>query len=284
MDMFKKVSVLVMGISIASSLCACGPAGMQFNENTQNQTDNTNSINGGPGGPACTPNAGAPGGIIGSVYYLSSTCTTSPSSVSDVIKSGTLDKNTYYWGNLDVPTTYYTAGFPDVEGNGLVDNSGNLLTENYAVKFETQIGLSPTDVPGDYEFATISDDGSILQIANSSGTFQTIVNNDGVHPSQFACATQTVHLDSTTELSSQILYYQGPRYYVSMILLWKRIPAGASIDTTNCGESGNNLFFTPATTLGGTATPQAAYAALIADGWTVLNTENFTLPGMPACI
>ena len=246
-------------------------------------SQNADNTNGADGGPACVLNGGAPGGIEGTVYYLPPG--SAPlNNISDYFTSGIKDTNTYYWANLDIPTTYYTAGFPQVNGQALQSNSNQILTENYAIKFQTQIGLSSTDTEGDYEFATISDDGSVLSIANSAGTYQTIVNNDGLHQTQLNCATQTVHLDSTTELNAQIEYYQGPRYYVAMIVLWKKIAPGQPLDTMYCGQSGDSLFFTPTTSLSTPATPSSTYNALLARGWTPLNSGNFTLPGTPNCI
>jgi hypothetical protein len=261
---------------VASFLGACGPAGLEFRAASTSNANNANNILG------CVPNTpgGSSMGIQGTLYYLAPGAA-NYSDVNDYIKNGTVGKTTYFWSQLNVPTHNYSGGFAQGNGALVTTNSGSTLTENFAFDMRTQIGLSSTDTAGDYEFALISDDGAVLNFADTSGNFQTVVNNDGLHPTQFACATSVVHLDATTKLSTQIKYYQGPRDYISLIVMWKKIAAGSKIDTMYCGDQGNTLFFDSSKT---PSTPQAEYNALLARGWAPLKAGNYTLPsGTPTC-
>jgi hypothetical protein len=268
---FPKLAGLLV---FASFVGACAPAGMEFRSAS---TNNVNNLGTGNGTLSCiTPTnpGGTPMGIQGTLYYLPSG-SASYSDVDDYIKNGAVGNTTYFWGQLNLFTQNYTLGFPEGNGKLVTTNSGQTLTENFAFDMRTQIGLSSTDSAGDYEFALLSDDGSVLNVTNTSGNFQTIVNNDGLHPTQFGCATTVIHLDATTKLNSQIKYYQGPRDFISLSLLWKKIPTGSAIDTTYCGEVGNGLFFDTTKT---PSVPLAAYNQLLARGWAPLKAANFTLP------
>jgi hypothetical protein len=266
-----RYSIETLGVLLALSLSACGPASLTF----RNPQSPNNNAAGSPGSPVCQPGttATATGGLSGNLYYLNPG-STPLSTVDAYIQTGIKAPNEFFFNYLDVPTEPFTLGFVEANGALLSAINGTVLTENFALDLRSQVVLG--NMPsGDYEFGIISDDGSTLAGVDSTGKETTLVNNDGVHQSRFACATQVVHFDSTTDLNIHLKYYQGPRDYIALILMWKKIATGQTIDTANCGDSGNTLFFDPTTS---PPAPQTEYKGLLARGWAPLQSDNYVLP------
>ncbi len=198
--------------------------------------------------------------------------------VADYIAHGTQVDTTLYFSQVNVPTTYFSDGFTARDGTLLTNAAGTELFEWFALQFQSQIALGPNDTAGKYQFALMSDDGSVFSLDQGSG-FQTVVNNDGTHSSQLECGTTTVQFDSTTRMPMQLEYYQGPRYYIAVMLLWRQIPDSENeladpsvLQDPACGQIGDETFFTSPTA------PTATWVDMLNRGWKVLVPQNFYLP------
>jgi hypothetical protein len=204
---------------------------------------------------------------------------------------------------------FFTDGFQDANGNFLSDSSGNKLTAFFSLHLDTQLMLNATDTEGDYEFAVISDDGSILSVGTNGSTTanSVLINDDHTHGSEMVCATKTVHLIPGIPVPLHIDYFQGPPVSIALMLMWRPIATSAAgVQTpallddacnpnaaTNHGNygAGDNYFFndfnnvTNPTTTQTTQVavnppiPLAPYNNLLLRGWSVVPANNFYLPG-----
>ncbi len=232
--------------------------------------------------PICSPFGGGPGGansgLKGSLYSLNSS---QPHyvGVDNYIAYGDLISSSVFISQLAVPTTKFNLGFIKPDGTALNDTDGNRLVEWFALDLDTQIKLTANDLDGDYQFALLADDGAVFELQNSNGNLQTLVNDDGTHETTFVCATQVVHFDHNSQIPAKIKYYQGPREFIALSLMWKKINPGSSPSALNdpaCGLRSNDAFFdynqTP-------SAPQQTYKDMLSRGWKPLDTGNFVLPG-----
>ena len=237
-----------------------------------------------------TPNTDIAHGLSASLYYLTPD-QPQYTNVNSYLQHGHTSNTNLFFNQLNVPTRLFSAGFMAQDGSLLKDPSGNTLFEYFALHFESEIRLSSKNQPGNYQFAVLSDDGSILQINESgqaAGNFETLINNDGTHASLLGCATKAVTMTSDTRLPIKLDYYQGPRYHIALMLLWRFIPdtnntcrnnggqpAAKDLADVACGQSGNGTFFdynkVP-------SAPQAPFIGMLARGWQVVPADNFYLP------
>jgi hypothetical protein len=134
--------------------------------------------------------------------------------------------------------------------------------------------LGPNDPEGTYEFALLSDDGAIWKIKPGDGGYQVAVDNDGDHPTQMGCSTFRMNMTHRTQALMQLDYYQGPRYHISIIPMWRLVTAGQQSPDPLCGQQGNNFFFDPNH---GSVALQP-YNDLLARGWKPLAAANYALP------
>ncbi|MBX9765769.1 MAG: hypothetical protein K2X47_00735, partial [Bdellovibrionales bacterium] len=74
--------------------------------------------------------------------------------------------------------------------------------------------------------------------------------------------------------SSNFKYYQGPRFHISAILMWRPVLNASVAQDPLCGREGNNLFFNP--NVAGSPQKQA-YKDLLARGWRPLSMGNFSV-------
>src|SRR5690606_2676217 len=141
--------------------------------------------------------------------------------------------------------------FPSQAGPLLRTAEGEILTEYFGLKYRSVLRLSSVDQASKYQFAILSDDGSILRVdSNGDGTFESWLNNDGEHASKVACASKTVWMDSSTRLPIELDFYQGPRHHISLMLLWREIPMSVNeerdpsvLSDAACGRIGNDVWF-----------------------------------------
>jgi hypothetical protein len=211
-------------------------------------------------------------GIKADLFYRTSAMPRWYSS-NEYITSGFKSTQNIFLSDMNVPTRLFTEGFMNAQGTALQDDQHNKLIEYFGLKMTTNVVLTDLDDEGDYEFAVLSDDGAKMTI--KSGTTltadQLLIDNDGDHPTQMGCATQVVRLVKNALLPIELTYYQGPRYHISNVLMFRKSSV-AGRDAL-CGHNGNNLFFDP----DHSSTPQPAFAALLARGWKVLKPENFKI-------
>lgn len=220
------------------------------------------------------PAGGLDKGIKASLFYLNSGSPRLYSS-EDYVNKAQKSAQSLFFADLNVPTRMFTEGFATQSNDVLKDDSGNKLIEYFGVKFETTIKLAADDEEGYYELALLSDDGSKLKIKNGVGdnaTLKTIIDNDGDHPSRFGCASELVYMSRDTIMPVEISYYQGPRFHISNILMWRK-SATVGKDQA-CGHTGNEHFFNP----NDASKELKPYTDLLDRGWRVVSKENFFIP------
>jgi hypothetical protein len=197
-----------------------------------------------------------------------------PGSALEYPKAGTLVEAEIFFSQLNVPTRPFTAGFATSSGGALKTKDGDTLVEYFGLQFESRVGLAPGEEPGLYQFAVLSDDGSVLQVKPSAdGAFETLIDNDGDHPTRMECAGRAVQLASDTRMPVQLNYYQGPKWHIALLLMWRKVaPGDASLEEQECGLAGNEYFFDDQTSV-----PNARYQGLLDRGWKPLSPRNFYL-------
>ncbi len=224
------------------------------------------------------------GGLVGEIYYLNDAHQASfkalqNKSVEYLYTNGIQVNALLALKQLFVTTRAFTAGFPSNANGGLIqDDTGAPLIEYFAFRLETVLKLDATlDQPGWYQFATISDDGSMLlsRTTGTTGYNSTLVSNDGDHSTGMACSTNAIYVDDATRLPLLVKYYQGPRTQIALTMMWRRVPAMNSGPDELCGTSGNHVFYgADDNDLG----PNSAHGKLLARGWRVIAPSNLIAP------
>ncbi len=192
---------------------------------------------------------------------------------ADYISFGRKSDKDIFLTDMNVPTRMFTAGFSTPIGDVLKKDSGERLIEYFGLKMTTNIVLTEDDSEGDYELAMLADDGSNLMIksANPTQPNESLIENDGDHPTRMGCAKRTVNFKKGDLLPIEANYYQGPKYHISNVLIWRKsLTAGKD---QSCGALGNHLYFNP----NKNSEPQQAFKDLQARGWKILKPENFVI-------
>lgn len=211
-------------------------------------------------------------GIVANLKYVSSSVGSGYTSVQSYQNFGTPVDATLFFSQLNVPTRKFDLGFSTQTGDIIKNQDNTTLYEYFSIHFETEIQLGSSDVVGPYQFALIADDGATVQINTGSG-FQTLINDDGTHPSRLKVSqTPVVFSSPNTSYPLKIDYYQGPRYHIAMMLLWR--PWTTTKEPLD-GQSGNSLFFDWTQV---PSAPTSNFAALLSRGWKVVPEANFLLP------
>ena len=223
---------------------------------------------GGGGGPTSPKN-----GIKSELFYRGSG---QPRyyRAEDYIAHTTKSEANLFFSDMFVPTRMFSEGFSTQTSGVLKDDNGNKLIEYFGLKMNTNIRLTQEDAEGVYEFALLSDDGSIMKI-KEAGSWRSIISNDGDHPTRLGCSSERITMTSDTKLETEVMYYQGPRYHISNVLLWRKLSDSQMAgQDPRCGLTGNNTWFDP----NNNSTPTAEYNNLLSRGWKVVRPENFFLP------
>lgn len=213
-------------------------------------------------------------GIKGSLYYLTDD---QPRyhTVGDYISHGhQFNDLNVILNNFYVPPRIFSDGFVTREGQLLMREDQTPLFEYFALHFETNLALSPRDVPGNYQLAMFADDGAILNLADGvGGASRNLINNDGDHATKLKCATSPVTMGFGTRYPLKIDYYQGPRYHLTLIVMWRPWPANpADVNDPLCGVEGINTFYD---TTQNPSVPQQTFRDFQARGWKVLAVDNY---------
>lgn len=223
----------------------------------------------------CDPfDPGAPGpndGLIATLYYRGQH-QERWYSVWDYIEQGQKSAKHLFFSTINVPTRAFSAGFPTETGGVVQNDAGQNLDEYFALSFSSVLKLSPSDEAGEYELALLSDDGAFFSVRQSDGSYRTVVSNDGDHPTRLGCG-ERIHMDHESELVVKLDYYQGPRYHISLIPMWRKVTAQTTPEP-RCGDTGNELFFDS----NNNSYPQPAYTQLLNRGWKPIDAANWHLP------
>lgn len=203
--------------------------------------------------------------------------------VMDYIEKTTKSDQALFLSSINVPTRLFSSGFPIATGDFVKDDSGNKLIEYFAMKYESQIVLADDEAEGLYEFALLSDDGSILKIkepdANNilPASWESHINNDGDTPTRMKCSSRFVDMKKGKKIAMELYYYQGPRNHIANMLIWRKAAPGAVAGgDAYCNQSGNSFYFDP----DNNSNP-LKWNDLVARNWKVLSSNNFLLPETP---
>lgn len=211
-------------------------------------------------------------GLEATLYYLSAD---QPryTDVESMINNGHQSDKNLFFSQLYIPTRLFTEGFPLQSGGTIADDAGNELIEYFALRFTGVLHLGPNEAEGDYQLGMLSDDGSIWSLSSSeTGTdYSIVLNNDGTHPTQMGCGP-IVHMTQNTRLAMKIDYYQGPRYHIALVPMWRRVNSSTPNDPL-CGQNGNSLFFD----YNNNSAPEPAFNQLLSRGWYPLAVANFSI-------
>jgi hypothetical protein len=200
-------------------------------------------------------------------------------SVRDYIDNGVPVQSTLYFDKIFIPTRRFDLGFYTQEGQVVLNHRDEPLYEYFGVRLETQLQLAEGEPAGWYQLSVLSDDGAILYRKNADGSLTQLVNNDGTHPTRMGCGNSAVYMDVGQKLPVVLEYYQGPRFHISMIVMWRPLPSDQQPDQpvsdVTCGRQGNSLFFNSNVT---PSQPTATWYDLLTRGWKPLENANFYFP------
>lgn len=215
-------------------------------------------------------------GLMGKLIVKGPEMSSQVRSVMDYYNKGLKLDTKIYFADVNVPTRNFTQGFATQNGDVLLDAQGNKLIEHFAIEYDSILRLSENDPEGHYEISVLSDDGARLFI-KEDGKWNELVNNDGNHATRLGCAYRTIELKKDSEVPMKLLYYQGARYHIANVLMWKhhkkekswKKPASHSL----CGMQSNHLFYNPKN-----GSKQYGIKVLEKTGWKTITAENFKMP------
>ena len=191
--------------------------------------------------------------------------------LSYYFNEGVRSSETYQFSQPRINPRMFKFGSLSSDGKELVDNAGSKLTEYFALRFTSMLFLNDHE-PGEYEFLLSSDDGSRLYVFDDKGGKQLVVDNDGPHSMNAKCSEETVYFDKDTRKQITIEFYQGPRYFLGLQLLWRRVD-GQRVPESNCGLEGSAALYGP----GNDDFENFKFGELIKNGWEVIPAENFLM-------
>lgn len=187
--------------------------------------------------------------------------------LNDMFTKGTRVEDTaVYFSRLYVPTRSWTSGFENQSGQKLENSAGETLIEWFGLRFETLIKLADGEDEGFYQFATISDDGSVVEVDSGQG-YKRLVNNDGETETRLICG-DVIEIKKGDRLPARIAYFQGPRVEIALNLLWRKVSSKTKLQGKHCGTTRD--FFKD-------GKDYWKMEDLKKYGWKVMSTSNFEL-------
>lgn len=211
-------------------------------------------------------------GIKAELYYARTGAPRLYNSLDYVLFAQKSEQNIFLT-DMNVPTRMFTEGFSGLNGTVMQNDSGQKLIEFFGLKMMSNLILTENDSDGDYELALLSDDGTTFKIKSGDGDIadEVLINNDGDHPTRMGCSTRTVRMRKNVMLPIEVTYYQGPRYHISNVLVWRKATEAGK--DSLCNQLGNNLFWNP----DNNSSEQQAVKDLKARGWKVVAPDNFVI-------
>lgn len=210
-------------------------------------------------------------GLHASLWYLQSN-QTPYHDVESMINYGHASSEQLFFSELFVPTRLFTEGFPLQSGGSIVNDAGQELIEYFALRFDGLLHLGPNDAEGDYQLGMLSDDGTIWSLSEDGVNYDITLNNDGDHPTQMGCGP-IVHMTQSTVLAMKLDYYQGPRYHIALVPMWRRVNTSPTPNEPLCGQNGNSLYFD----YNNNSAPEPAFNQLLSRGWYPLGVQNYSV-------
>ncbi len=211
-------------------------------------------------------------GIKASLHYLE-TGMPRMYKATDYVQFGRKAESMVFLRDMNVPTRMFTEGFSTPTGQTLAKDNGEKLIEFFGLKMNSNLMLGESDEAGEYELAMLADDGSNLTIkaVGEASVDDLLIKNDGDHPTRMGCASHTVNLVKDALVPIEVTYYQGPKYHIANVLIWRK-STSAGQDPL-CGQMGNNLFFDP----NNYSQPLKAFSDLQSRGWRIVRPNNFVI-------
>lgn len=254
----------------------------------------------------------AKNGVIGNLYYLKSqlerdqtlidvtdrfdkasklTSAEYPD-VESIISRGFKHDSYVLMPSIAMPTMNFSDGFSIGDGNVLKDMDGKVLIEAFALDLRGYLRLPSSFAPGFYQLGTISDDGSILEVAtNGNENYDLIVNNDKWHSPTLKCSAKAVYLDHQSKLAMRLRYFQGPRTAIAMTMVMRKVSSESDFeaDTINCnfsdggqhkGLNESTRFFKGLVSDKNYAPDykNGVYGFMMKNGWSAIPKDGFGLP------
>ncbi len=217
-------------------------------------------------------------GLIGNLVYLTDD---QPryTRARDYIMNGVPVQSTLYFDRLMIPTRSWDLGFYTQDGTLVTNHRDEPVYEYFGVHMESQLQLAPGEAPGWYQMAILSDDGAVLSLKDDENVLTTLVDNDGDHPTRMGCAMRSIYLNEGDRLPFTLEYYQGPRYHISLVVMWRPLPADQNPEDPvwdeECGMMGNSRYF-DYTQVPSLPTPR--YYEMLTRGWKPLENANYFFP------
>lgn len=211
-------------------------------------------------------------GILGKLFYTLPGETNYTRAVDYITYAHPVDEVSLFFNQLSIPTRPWDRGFVTRSGDVITTPQGDTLYEYFGINFKSQFTLAPGESSGLYQFAILSDDGAVLRMQDANGDWQEVVNNDGTHPTRMGCGTYPVDIQEGQYIPFEVDYYQGPRYHISLIIMWR--PWNGDANDPECGRQGNSRYFDSTQN---PPSPQAAYQGLLDRGWQVVSSDHYYL-------
>ena len=232
----------------------------------------------------CDPFSGDTGlgskfGLSGEIRYMPSNKISLATSPEAFVTNGNLVPATLFLNQVNVPTKMFDSGFETQSGSVLTDENGNKLVEYFSLHLKSSLVLAPGQAAGNYQLAMIADDGSNFKLLNANGGYDKLFGYEGLTSARFTCASSPISLQAGRAVPFQLNYYQGPRYHIAVMLLWRPVNANTPAESL-CNVNGDgastdpNFWFNLLTT---PSTPTSNFNALLSRGWKVVAPENFLL-------
>jgi hypothetical protein len=227
-------------------------------------------------------------GLVGEIYSFPNTLITeSPTStwpsisVFDLKSQGTKLDASLYLSNLDLPPTWFERGLQTTSGDFVRAPGGAILTQYFLLRLTGKLNLPDGGTPGLYQFALLSDDGSVLRLDAGSGLDYN-VDNDGVHQVRFACGGSAVALEAGVQIPFDLHYFQGPPNMVALTLLYRRIgnigDSSPTLTDAACGLGEDSYFFDVSSTATVAKDTWKAETSGVLSRWEVVPPTAFSLP------
>ncbi len=215
-------------------------------------------------------------GLLAKLYLKSDAMDPKNKSVIEYYNHGLAMDKKIYFADVNVPTQPFTKGFSTISGDSLVDAQGNKVIENFALEYTSVLQLADGQAEGDYEIASLADDGSRLFVKENN-IWNELINNDGEHSTRMGCPFRTISLKKDSKIPIKLLYYQGPRYHIANVLIWKKHSHAQTWKEPSrhslCGYAGNNYFYNSTT-----SKKSIGMTFLEFTGWKVIGANNFKMP------
>ncbi|MDZ4660727.1 MAG: hypothetical protein SGJ18_03825 [Pseudomonadota bacterium] len=265
-------SILRLALCIGTVCLTTGCAGVKFSTSANKVNGPVTPFSNPPICDIGTDPIDPDSGLQSDIYYLDQS---QPryKSVDEFISFGHRSNNPLFLSQLNVPTRMFDVGFLIDGGDFVRDEQNKVLIEYFALDIYSELRLTNQNVPGNYQVALLSDDGSILDAKISSDAYSTIVNNDGNHPTRLGCGATTLQMNADTRLPIRLKYFQGPRYHIALMMLWRKVNGTVPPSEPLCGVTGNETWFDPQN-----QQPTANFNSLLSRGWQVVKPNNFKLP------